>query len=229
MNKVSVILALAFTGVLVGCASGPAEDGGEVNRDAMAQEILKGFGDAGINPEGERVSIAPGVDQALNVTNGIARRQRDTIEDYAAQRENFLDLKKFEEAHGPIGSDAFMTAVENFDAGDPEELMMPKVVAYANAQSGVYEANTTLAVELVSAAAEIATLVSQNSDVVAEAAAGGMLGSLMGGDSDPNSDLGAAIVRAQDQIKYSQQASELIKTEKATMDAILDLQADLDT
>jgi hypothetical protein len=226
--KLKLVLGLIAAGMLAGCASGPMEGGGEVDRAAVASEILADFEKTGVNEVGERVSIGPGFDQALNVTNSIARRQRDTIEDYRAQAENFVDIKRFEEIYGPLGSDSFMAGIEEFDADNPDSPMMPKVREYADAQSQVYAANTTLAAELVSAAAEVATLVSQNSDVVAEAAAAGALGGMMADDSDPNANLGAALVRAREQVAISQRASELIATEKETMEEILSLQADLE-
>lgn len=228
MSIFRLLFAVIVAVALAGCASGPVEDAGEVNRNDLIQDILQGFKEVGINEGDDRVTIGPGVDQVLNSANAVALRQRDSMEAYRVQRQEFLDVARFEEVHGPFGSDEFMAAVREHDAAGPAEPMMPKVEEYAAAQSSIYDANADLAAELASIGVEVATLVSQNSDEVAKAAGAGALGGLMSGSSDPNADLGMALVRARGQIEQANRASELIETEKATIKEILEMQADLD-
>lgn len=113
----ALILALTVTG----CASTSREDSGEFDRSAEVEQILQGFETTGLNTPDERVRVAVGVDQVLNVINDIAVNQRNNVLEYQAQRENFLDVMAVAEASGDeVGSDAFFAEVTRFDNENPD-------------------------------------------------------------------------------------------------------------
>lgn len=223
------VATLIFALTITGCASTSREDSGEFDRSAEVEQILEGFETTGLNTPDERVRVAVGADQVLNVINDIAVNQRNNVLEYQAQRENFLDVMAVAEASGDeVGSDAFFAEVTRFDNENPDNPIMPKVIEYTEAQQGVYASNVRLAAQIASSSVELASLLQANAQDVAKAAAAGGIGSLMGGSTDPNENLGAALVRARDQLKYTQQARDLIGIEKETIEANLARQAELE-
>ncbi|MEE4295523.1 MAG: hypothetical protein V2J20_02765 [Wenzhouxiangella sp.] len=211
--------------LITACGNQVRDDAATFDRNQALADLLTEIEEVGVNETEEGIRVSPGVDQVLNGINAITLRQRTVLGEYRSRAETFPDVAAFMMAYQAEDADVFAAAVERFDQENTDAPISPKIAAYEQAGEAIYEANSELTKDITVQVAALGLLLTQYSGQVAEAAAASGAMSLlnrMTGDEnskfDPDQDLGAALVRARDQLRVNREATKLISDEKALIE-----------
>lgn len=226
------VLLVGAAALLVACAPQVREDAAVFDRNEAVASLLVEIDEVGYNDTENGIQVSPGVDQVLNGINSILIRQRSVIQDYRARAENFPDVTAFMMAYQEADAAEFSAAVQAFDTANPDDPIRPKIDAYEQAGEEIYAANSELTSQITQELAALGILLARYSTQVAEATAVSGALSFMArmrstdedGEKithDPDTDLGAALVRARHQLRLSREASRLINEEKALIEEVL--------
>ena len=230
MNK--WILAPTFAAILAtsGCMSTGSnnEQAATMNRVEAIELLSKDIEKVGF----KRVEFNPGVDEVLNICASILERQYNVMSEYRVQAENHADVQAFLFAHQDKTPQQLQAAIVEFDAGATSEAekIGPKINAYQAAIDEVAERNTELGIELTAQLIQLGYLTSQYGGEIAKITAMNALGGLFREEEEKtaDNDMVLAIIRAKEQLSLASDANDLISLEQETIEAIDNLQAELE-
>lgn len=223
--RFSTLACLAL--ILAACAGQVRDDAAIFDRNQEIANLMEDMEEIGFNESEEGIQVSPGVDQVLNGINSIKIRQYSVLMDFRSRAEYFPDVTAFIMAFQEADAMEFAAAIQAFDIENPDDPIGPKIAEYERAGESIYEANAELTSQITSELAALGILLARYSAPVAEAtAASGALSVMarMRGTEDstydPDSDLGAALVRARHQLRLSREAARLIQEEKALIEEV---------
>ena len=235
MKKI-FLSALIFAPLFAGCVStANPNTSANLDRNAAVAELTDRMDTLGYS---HPVSVQVGVDEFLNMSAIILERQRKVMGEYRTQTDNYRDVQAFLHAHQKSTSEQLQAAIVEFDAGakNKDEEIGHKIAAYNLANEGIYQQNVELATDLTVEIAKSVYILSQHSTAIAQVTAvkigGQYLTNFLSSDEestdtskkeDPK-DIGAALIKAKDQLALALEANEIIELEQATITAINELQ-----
>ncbi len=225
--KKALLASLIASPLIFGCMS-TSDNSGNLDRAEAVKELTTEMDKLGY----EKVTIQPGIDEFLNITAAIVKRQRNVMGEYYLQTENYPDVQSFLYAHKDKKPEELKAAVAEFDdeAADDSGKIGPKIASYKSANEKIYGANMQLAGELTVEIAKSALILSQYGTEVAQATAlnatGSFLSSFSGDDEKDPKNLGTALLKAKDQLALAMEANDIITGEQKIIEEIEKLQAE---
>ena len=227
--KKALLATLIVSPLIFGCVS-TNDSAGSVDRAQVIKELTTKMDELGY----ESVKIQPGVDEFLNVSAAILKRQRNVMEQYRQLRLNYTDVQAFLAAHQGKTDEELKKAIVDFDAGatNKDEKIAHKLTAYNTASESIVDSNIQLATDLTVEIAKSTYILSQHGTAVAKATAMNSVGSLLSSFSsddkkkDDSKDLGKALLKAKEQLSLAMDANEIISIEQDTIEQIEKLQAE---
>ncbi|MCL1077297.1 hypothetical protein D5R81_04735 [Parashewanella spongiae] len=228
--KKTLLASLIATPLIFGCVSTDDKSAGSIDRAKVIKELTTQMDDLGY----ESVKIQPGVDEFLNISAAILKRQRNVMEEYRQLRVNHTDVQAFLYASSGKSDEELKQAIAKFDADitNDGDKIAHKITAYNSANETIYDSNVELAGDLTVEIAKSAYILSQHGTAVAKATALNATSSLFSSFSsddekkDDTKDLGSALIKAKDQLSLAMDANEIISIEQDTIKQIEQLQAE---
>ncbi len=232
--KKSLLSAVIFAPLFAGCVSTTdTSASANLDRNMAVSQLTERMDTLGY---AYPVTVQVGIDEFLNMSAIILERQRKVMGEYRTQTDNYRDVQAFLYAHQNSTPEQLDAAIKEFDAGatNKDQEIGHKIVAYNQANEGIYQQNVELATELTIEIAKSAYILTQYSTEIAKVTAlrmgGDLVTSWMSSDEenaekeeDPK-DIGNALIKAKDQLALALEANEIIELEQATITAINELQ-----
>ncbi len=227
--KKALLASLIVTPLIFGCAS-TDDSAGSIDRVKVIKELTTKMDDLGY----KSVKIQPGVDEFLNISAVILKRQRNVMDEYHKQALHYKDVQSFLYAHKDKKPEELKLAIADFDAGATknDEKIAHKLSAYNGANEKIYNSNVELAGDLTVEIAKSVYILSQYGTEVAKATAingaKSLFSSFTSDDDkkDDSKDLGSALLKAKDQLSLAMDANDIISVEQDTIKAIEELQTE---
>ena len=219
-----LLLTLGVVLAMQGCAfMGKSDDAtsATMDRGEAVSILLAEIEEIGY----ERQRVVPGIDGFINSVASLLERQETVMQEYRTVTDNHRDVRGFLSFHSDKIDDpaALQAAIDEFDANaeSENEKMGPKLNDYKSATKGISEANTKMGVEIGVELATSSVILAKYSKEVAQQSALSFLSK----NDEPN--VGSALVRAKDQLSLANKANELIDMDKKTIEAIENLEKEL--
>lgn len=173
MFKKSVTASL-FVSVLAGCATS-GEDVATLDRDALSQELTQVCTELG----NEYTPVSVVVDTASEAMVSIQERQCSVFQSYRVLATEHADVAGFLAANAKATDEELLTAMNEFDAGKPvDKKITPRVTAYKEASSSIFDSNVELAADIAVQAAKIGFIASENATVLAQESGASLVNNL---------------------------------------------------
>ncbi|WP_133407939.1 hypothetical protein [Parashewanella tropica] len=228
--KKALLASILSSTLIMGCASTSDETAGSHDRSKAISALTVKMDELGY----EKVKIQPGVDEFLNLSAAILKRQRNVMKEYYHQSETYRDVQSFLFVNKDKNKEELAQAIAEFDAGakTDDEKIGHKIALYQQASEKVFDSNVELGLEITKEVAQSAIILSQHGTEVAKAtalrAAGSLFSSFTSDDKkkDDSKDLGSALLKAKDQLSLAMDANKIISTEQDIVKAIEALQAE---
>lgn len=220
MKKLLFVLSAAL--LMHGCAfMGGSDELGTMDRGEAVTILLSEIKEVGY----ERQQVIPGIDGFLNTAASILERQEAVIVEYRTITDSHRDIRSFLSVHSDKANDpaALQAAIDEFDAGaaNENEKIAPKLREYTKATKKISDANVKMGVEIAAELAKSAIILSKYSKEVA------MSSAMSFGKKSDEPNVGTALVKAKDQLTLANKANNLIGMDKATIEAIENLEKEL--